>query len=188
MKLSFITTNKHKVDEAEGILKPFGIEIEQIDMEYDENHDESIETIAKKAAKQMADELKKPIVLEDTGIFFEAYNNFPGALPKFVYNSIGYEGIFKLLEGKSRKAYFKSIVAYCEPKKEPLLFAGICRGEISEKIYHLNKNCLPYERIFIAAGDTKTASHLTLEEKNKISHRAKAFIQLGKHLKEKCGE
>ena len=105
MKITFITTNKHKFKEVEGILKKYPIELEQLDMEYDENHDVGMEDIVRDAVEELANKLNKPIVLEDTGLFFEAYEGFPGALPKFVYNTLGYKGIFKLLENEKNRTY-----------------------------------------------------------------------------------
>ncbi len=182
MKITFITTNKHKFKEAQDILKDYPVELEQLDMDYEENHDESIEEIARGAAKKLADKLNRPVVLEDTGLFFEAYNNFPGALPKFVINSIGFKGIFKLLGGESRKAYFKTVAAFCEPGSEPILFEGIMKGEITKKIYNENKDEMPYDKIFIPEGKNKTISEMTLEEKNSFSQRSKAFKKFGAHL------
>ena len=183
MKIYFVTTNKHKFAEVEAILKEYPIELEHLDMEYAEDHDESMEVIASTAAKKLANELGKAVVLEDTGIFFEAYNNFPGALPKFVFNTIGYEGMFKLLEGKSRKAYFKTVAAFCKPNEEPVLFEGIMKGKIAEKVHNEDKDLMPYERIIIPEGYDVTNSDLSREEKNKISHRASAFKKFGEFIK-----
>lgn len=183
MKITFVTTNKHKFKEARDILKSYPVKLSRLDMDYEENHDENIEEIARGAAKKLADKLNKPIVLEDTGLFFEAYNNFPGAFPKFVINSIGFKGIFKLLDGESRKAYFKTAVAFCEPNSEPILFEGIMKGKITDKIHNKNKDEMPYDKIFIPRGKTKTISGMTLEEKNSFSQRAKAFKKFGEYVK-----
>ena len=152
-------------------------------MDYEENHDEKLEEIARGAAKKLADKLNKSVVLEDTGLFFEAYNNFPGALPKFVINSIGFRGIFKLLDGESREAYFKTVAAFCETGSEPIFFEGIMKGEITEKIYNENKDEMPYDKIFIPKGKNKIISEMTLEEKNSFSQRAKAFRKFGEYIK-----
>ena len=95
----FVTTNKHKFQEVKQILSEFNIEIKQLEIEKIEPREETIENISKNAAKIIADKVNHPIILEDTGLFFEDYNNFPGPLPKFVFQSIGYAGTFKLLEG-----------------------------------------------------------------------------------------
>lgn len=182
-KIYFITTNNHKFMEVKDALKEYPIELEHINLEYEENHDSSMEEIAKKASKKLADELKKSVILEDTGLFFEAYPNFPGALPKFVFNTLGYKGIFKLLEGESRKAYFKTVAGYCEPGKEPVLFEGEMHGQITKEVHNINKDAMPYDRIFIPEGKTKTISDMSLSEKTAFSQRAKAFRKFGEFIK-----
>jgi XTP/dITP diphosphohydrolase len=182
-KIYFVTTNKHKFKEVKDVLKDYPIELEHLNIKYDEDHDEMMDQIARKAAKKLAEELKKPIVLEDTGLFFEAYNNFPGALPKFVFNTLGYKGILKLLEGEPRKAYFKTVAGYCEPGKEPVLFDGVMHGKITEKVYNLDKDEMPYDRIFIPDGKTVTISDMDLSEKNSFSQRAQAFRKFGDWIK-----
>ena len=182
MKIFFVTTNKHKFQEVRDILKDYPIELEQLDREYEENHDEEMEVIARDAARKLARELGSPVVLEDTGLFFQAYNGFPGALPKFVFNTLGYKGIFKLLAGEVRQAYFKTVAAFCEPEGEPVLFEGVMRGEITDKVYNPNKDVMPYDRIFIPEGKTKTISEMTLTEKNSFSQRAKAFRKFGEYI------
>ena len=183
MKITFITTNKHKFKEVQDILKDYPVKLSHLAIDYEENHDESIEEIARGAASRLANKLNKPIVLEDTGLFFEAYNNFPGALPKFVINSIGFKGIFKLLDGESRKAYFKTVAAFCDPGGKAVLFEGIMRGKITDKIYNKDKDEMPYDKIFIPEGKTKTISEMTLEEKNSFSQRAQSFRRFGEYIK-----
>jgi XTP/dITP diphosphohydrolase len=154
-------------------------------MEYDENHDLSMEEIAKCASKKIAEELGKPIVLEDTGLFFQAYENFPGALPKFVFNTLGYKGIMKVLDGESRKAYFKTVAAYCEPGKEPILFEGKMDGKITSEVFDEDKDAMPYDRIFIPEGYDKTISSMDMNLKNSFSQRGEAFRKFGDYIKER---
>lgn len=184
-KIVFVTTNKHKFQEVKSILKDYPIELERVSLEYEENHDQGIEKIARRAAKKLANELKKPVMVEDTGLFFKAYHNFPGALPKFVINSLGFKGIFKLLEGESREAHFKIAAAFCEPGGEPVLFEGIMKGKITKKVYNKDKDVMPYDKIFIPEGQNKTISDLTMKEKNSLSHRAEAFRKFGKYIAKK---
>ena len=183
MRIYFVTTNKHKFQEVKDVLKDYPIELEHLNLDYEESREEDMAEIAKKASKKLADILKKPIVLEDTGLFFEAYNNFPGALPKFVITSIGFKGIFKLLERESRKAHFKTVAAFCKPGKEPVLFEGIMKGEITKKVHNPEKDEMPYDKIFIPEGKTKTISDMTLQEKNTFSQRAQAFRKFGEYIK-----
>lgn len=188
MNIAFITTNKHKFQEVEKILREFPVQLEHINMEYDENHDDGIEEIAKSAAKKLADELNRKVILEDTGLFFEAYNNFPGALPKFVFNSIGFKGIFKLLEGESRDAQFKTVAAFCEPGQQSVLFVGTMKGIIANTVHNQDADVMPYDKIFIPEGKTKPISTMTTDEKNKFSQRAEAFLKFGNFIKKQLDE
>lgn len=185
MKISFVTTNRHKFEEVKEILKPFAMELSREDMEYPENHDASLEEIARDGAAWCADKLGRACVVEDTGLFFAAYDNFPGALPKFVFNSLGYKGIFKLLAGEERGAYFKTVAAVAEMGKEPVLFTGVMKGEITERVQRPEADVMPYDKIFIPEGQTKTVSELTLAEKNSFSQRGAAFFAVGEYLSDK---
>lgn len=183
MLIAFITTNKHKLEEAQLLLQDFEIDIEQVDIPYGEDKEAPIEEVAKNAAKKMATILNRPVIVEDTGIYFEAYNNFPGALPKLMFKSLGYEGLLKLLEGKKREAYFKCVIGFCKPGQEPMIFEGLMKGTITENVEDPDKDVMPYERIFIHEGHDQTMSKLSREEKNNISHRGNAFKKLGGFLK-----
>jgi XTP/dITP diphosphohydrolase len=187
MKIAFVTTNRDKFEEVKSLFKIYDIDIEWIEQKYEEDSDDTIKDTAKKAARKLANELKKPIVLEDTGLFFEAYNGFPGPSPKFVFKTLGYKGIFKLLSGVSRGAYFQTFAAYCKPGGEPVTFNGEMRGRITTKIFNPEKDFdfMPYDRIFIPEGKKVTISDMTMEEKNQLSQRSKAFRKLGEFLKNK---
>ena len=174
MKVYLLTSNPGKVEEIKLLLKNFGIEVLAEDMEIPEIKSDSQEEIAVEKVKFAAKEINKPVIAEDTGIYFEAYKNFPGTNSRWIFESIGYEGILKLLEGKSRKAFFKTTVGFCEPDKEPKIFAGICKGEITEKIRGSPHPRLPYDAIFVPEGEIRTFAEMTKEEKNRFSHRAKA--------------
>ena len=187
MKLLFITTNKHKVEEIQKALEPYGIIVEQRSQSYHENHDDSIEEIAAKAAKQLAEELQQPVMVDDSGVFFSAYPCFPGAIPKIAFNGLGYEGLLKLLEGKTgkeREAVFVSCIGYCEPGKDPHVFRGELKGIVIDHVEDLDKDVLAYDRIVVPEGDTRTVSKLSIEEKNAISQRAKAAEALAHYLLE----
>ena len=59
----FITTNKHKVEEVSKLLASYGIAVKQVNRQYEENHDDTIQDIARKAAKKLAEELNVPVVV-----------------------------------------------------------------------------------------------------------------------------
>ncbi len=185
MNIIFVTKNKHKFEEVQEILSEFDIEVKQFKASYPEDKDDLMEHVAEKGARLMTDKLKKPIVLEDTGLFFEAYPGFPGPMPKFVFEKIGYEGIFRLLKDKNRSAYFKTVAAYCEPGSEPVLFEGIMKGRITDEVFNEDKDAMPYDRIFVPDGYDCTVSDMEMETKNSFSQRSLAFKKFARFLLEK---
>ena len=76
MELAFVTTNRHKVVQAQKVFSSFGITIKQIDESYDESSDDTNVEIVRKASKILAEKKGFPLFVEDTSIFFEAYPGF----------------------------------------------------------------------------------------------------------------
>jgi len=180
MKSVFLVTNNlGKIEEISKHLEKFGIKVIGKEMEIPEMGDEQ-ETIAKGKAEFAVERLKVPVIVEDTGLYFDAYKNFPGIKSKFVFQAIGYDGILKLLENKSRKAYFKTVIAYCEPNQEPKIFVGINNGRMAEAVRGISHPRLPYDSVFIPDGDYRTFAEMTKEEKAKYSARAKAAEEFAK--------
>lgn len=190
--LSFLTKNRYKVNEAKETLLPYKhIEIVQLAGEKIECKDDSvidpIKNIALKAAEEGAKLHKKLVVVEDTGLFLSAFPDFPSLNTKWVIKRIGYEGIFRLLDGKDRTAYFRSVVALCKPGEGPIAFEGRINGHIAEKVYGENIDCMDYDRIFIPNGYDLPFS-LKMDKKRRISHRKIAFQNLGEYLSQKVGK
>jgi XTP/dITP diphosphohydrolase len=97
----------------------------------------------------------------------------------YVFYKIGCSGILKLMNGledSNRKACFRSVIAFSEPDKNPLLFVGESYGTISKK--YLGKHGFGYDPIFIPDDETKTFAQMETEEKNQFSHRGKSLEKL----------
>ena len=182
MDIYFVTGNRHKVQEAELALKCSNIRIHLLDAEKQEPDKWTLEDVARNNAKRIADETGKTVIIEDTGVFFEAFDNFPGNKPKRYFEQLGYAGLMKKLEHKAdRSAYFKTVIGYCEPGKEPDLFIGILKGTIATEVKGLEEDVMPYERIFVCK-DGRYLYQYSRKEKNTMSHRAQAFRKLKEYL------
>src|SRR3989344_4090474 len=170
MKMLIVTGNKDKYSEISSILREYHIESEQANMEVDEKG-ESLEEIAKLKAKESYSAIKKPLIVDDTGVFFLACGNFPGHKAKRVFQKIGLDDLMKSLDGKKRDAAFRTVICYTDGA-ETRLFKGEMKGAIVEKPYPDAMKGMPYERIFMPHGKDRTVSSMTMEDKNAISHRA----------------
>jgi XTP/dITP diphosphohydrolase len=134
MKLNFVTSNTNKVREFKQILGD-NFQVEQVHVPYHEMRNDSPEEIARLAAKQLAEKLQKPVVVEDSGLFITALKDFPGTCSAYIHKRIGLKGILKLMEGiEDRSAIYKSSVAYCEPGVRPTSFLGAENGKIAEEV------------------------------------------------------
>jgi XTP/dITP diphosphohydrolase len=179
MKITVCTGNKNKFQEITDILDRYDIEAEHVEMDFNENGS-SLEEIVVSKAKQAFQRIGKPLIVDDTGVFFRAYRDFPGHRAKRVFKINGFEGIFRALDGRPRDAYFRCLICYID-KKEIKVFEGVLEGTITHHVYESpGYDEFPYVKIFIPSGQEKPLSMLRHEEKSKIDHRGKAikkFVQ-----------
>ena len=181
-ELLFITTNPHKVKEIKELAESesWNITIVQRTYKYPELQLDELEDVAKESAKYIQEKvaIQTPFFIEDSGLFIHALHGFPGPFSAFVFKKIGNEGILKLMAGKQgeeRKATFKTAVAYCEPhREEPMIFVGMVEGKIADEIR--GSGGFGFDPIF--EFERKTFAEMSTEEKNKVSHRSRAFRKL----------
>jgi XTP/dITP diphosphohydrolase len=170
----FLTENDNKFREASSILAPFGLRIQRLDRPKIELQDPRPEIIARFALITALKDHRKPTLVEDSGLFIEALDGFPGPYSSFVYYTIGLQGIIDIMKRYgTRKAYFQSTVAFGSPSIRPRLFTGKVKGRISKEI--VGKTGFGYDPIFIPEGSTRTFGQTSQSFKNTRSHRARAF-------------
>jgi XTP/dITP diphosphohydrolase len=168
-----VTQNKHKLAELTPLFEDYDLPFETTNLEKFEIRSSSVEEIAEVAARHAYMTLGRPVVLDDTGFFVSALNDFPGAYAAFVLRAIGYDGILKLLEGvENRAARFVTAVGFCDGT-HLRTFVGEMHGTISDRAS--GREGFGYDPIFIPEGFTRTYAELTFDEKIGISHRTRAF-------------
>jgi XTP/dITP diphosphohydrolase len=102
--------------------------------------------------------VNKPLLLDDGGIFFNAYHQFPGTLSKFVFQGLGFKGLFKLVEEDNRAAFILQL-AYTDGLQTEL-FEGKCEGTIISPDDLSSHPQLPFTAIFKPNGSDKTLAEL----------------------------
>ena len=184
MELIFATQNQNKLQEIKSML-PQNLQIKSLqDLNYHKELPETHETLHENALEKanfVAQLFKTNCFAEDTGLEVEALNNAPG-----VY-SARYAGeqknhtdninlLLKNLKGKSnRTAKFRTVIALILNGKE-YIFEGTVEGHIIEE--PKGSKGFGYDPVFVANNYTETFAQISIEEKNNISHRAKAFNKL----------
>lgn len=176
----FATSNKSKFREVKSVFSKEGIEVKHLKICYAEIQANSLKEVVEFGIEFLK-KLNKKIFIEDSGLFVHSLNNFPGVYSSYVFKTIGYEGILKLLEDKkNREAHFETMIAYYNLKKIKF-FNGICEGRIS--LIAKGKNGFGYDPIFIPKNANKTFGEMGIEEKNRYSHRGKALGLFVKELR-----
>lgn len=166
----FITGNENKLREAEQIL---GIKIVSKKLDLKEIQDVDLEEVIKDKLRSAYKTIKKPVMVEDTGLFLNALNGFPGALIKQLIGRVGREGIVKLLEGFDDKSVVaKCAVGFTRDGKDLKVFIGEIEGLI---VNPKGESGFGWDPIFQPKGYEKTFAEMSSEEKNAISHRYKAL-------------
>ena len=176
-KIYYITGNNSKFLEAKEIMKDSEVVLEQKDLKIQEIKSLEQEKVLLGKAREAFKQLKKPLIIDDVGIYFEEYPKFPGTFTKFLFEAIGFEGIEKLLAGKNRNAYFRILLCYKDTKSEKV-FEGILKGKIIENTQDLKNKDWQYDNIFVPENFKVSLSEIFLEERAKFSHRKKAFDKL----------
>ncbi len=181
-ELKIVTRNRNKFLEAKFILNKYGIKVKQEPIELMEIQSDNLEEIAENKAKQALKKVKPPFATEDAGLFVKALNGFPGPYSSYVYRTIGCQGMIKLMKDVGdRSAKFISIVVYVDPKGLFHKFKGEISGRIA--LNPLGSKGFGFDPIFIPNElPNRTLAELSFEEKNKISHRFKAFSKLAKYI------
>jgi len=170
----FATSNDGKIQEARTVLSPYGIEVMPFDGKGVEIQAETVSEVAAFSARAASRRYERPLIVEDAGLFVEALGGFPGPSSSYVYRTVGVRGILKLLEEvRSRRARFRSAVAFCRPTGEPRVFEGEVIGRISRS--PSGKSGFGFDPVFIPSGGRRSVGELTLEEKCAISHRGESL-------------
>lgn len=194
-KLILSSGNKHKIKEIKNILKdmPFDV-VSKDDIGFEDfdvvEDGDTLEENAFKKAFELSKLIKGIIIADDTGLFVDALNGQPGVYSaRYAGEHVSYTDNNKLLlknlsevPMEKRTAQFKTVMAVVLENGERLMVEGICRGKIA--LESRGENGFGYDPLFIVEDTNKTFSEMTDEEKNKISHRANALINLKEKLEE----
>jgi XTP/dITP diphosphohydrolase len=182
----FATNNVNKFQEARKVLAEHKIAVGMLRVKTLEIQSESLEEIAKSSVTEAFKNCNLPVIVEDAGLFVEAFDGFPGPYAAYVYRTIGNRGLLQLMKNaKNRKAKFTSAVAYFSADCEsPICFIGEASGEIAkEERKSGSEQGFGFDPIFQPAKSGKTFAEMSVAEKNRYSHRANALHKFAEWYK-----
>ena len=184
MNINLVTSNSGKVEELTYILKPFGHQASQLNVECPEIQASTLEEVVDFGLDWLvANKIQTPFIIDDAGIFIEALQNFPGVYSRYVYDTIGLQGVLKQMEGlEDRSTTFKCVLGLMLEDGTKHKFVGECKGNLIHE--ERGTGGFGYDPIFIPNGYDKTFSELSPKEKNAVSHRGRAMKKLVDFLAE----
>ncbi len=192
MKLVVASNNKGKIREMKSILTPFGFDvISQSESGFNLDVEETGTTFEENSllkAQALYDVCKCAVIADDSGLEVDFLNKAPGVYSaryggENLTDIQRYQKVLKELDGvliQNRTARFVCVITFISENGIKSVFRGECEGYIGFE--PKGENGFGYDPIFYI-GD-KSMSQISEEEKNIISHRAKAINKLTDFLKE----
>ena len=186
------STNQGKIKEIKAMLKDIDIEVLSMKdvLEQELEIEETGTTFKENAlikAQTIANIVNKPVLADDSGLEVDALDKQPGIYSaRFLGADTSYniknQYIIDALKDKERTARFVCAMALVIPGQEPILIEETMEGLINDKIE--GANGFGYDPIFYFPPCQMNSAMMSMEEKNKYSHRAKALKKLYTILKE----
>ena len=192
------TRNRHKVEELAALLGDLGIRIRTLaDFPHAPEVEEdgaTCEANAIKKACEIARATGLTAVADDTGLEVDALDGRPGVYAaRYAGEHATYEDncrkLVQELEGvphERRTARFITVAAIAVPGESVQVTKGVLNGYITDKAS--GSKGFGYDPVFYVPELKATLAEISAEQKNRISHRAKAFLQAKELLRARQSE
>jgi XTP/dITP diphosphohydrolase len=172
----FVTSRAEKAEEA----ARFGFDVERLDLDLPEPQALDPSEIVEAKARAAYQRLGRPVLVEDSGLAVRAWGGFPGALVKWLEKSAGVAGLARMLDPfPDRSAIAVCAIAYCDGGE-----VVAARGEAPGSIAPAPRGGAGFgwDAIFIPEGSDRTFAEMAPEQKDRVSHRRRAWDALAPRL------
>ena len=166
------------------VNKILGRDLLRISLEIPEIQSLEVKDVIVDKAKKAYEMTKKSVLVEDTGLYINGLKGFPGALIKWALQTIGNDGICKLLHDQEDKSAYAETGLCIYDGKLLQTFYGRIDGTITDT--PKGSTGFGWDTIFRPNGYEKTFAQMSEEEKNNISMRARAISKLKAYLDTKA--
>jgi XTP/dITP diphosphohydrolase len=175
-KYVFVTGRPEKADEATRM----GFSLERIDLDLPEPQSLDSSEVAEVKARTAFDRLQRPVLVEDSGLEVSAWGGFPGALVKWLEKSAGLDAIARMLDPfPDRRARAVCAIA-CFDGARLVAARGVTDGSIAPA--PRGSTGFGWDPIFVPHGSEATYAEMAATEKDRVSHRGRAWRDLADRL------
>ncbi|MDB5175560.1 MAG: putative nucleoside triphosphatase [Candidatus Saccharibacteria bacterium] len=178
-KFYLVTGNAGKLAQYKRLL-PSDIEFEPIDLDLPEIQSLDSEVLITDKAKRAYQIVQKPVVIEDVAAGLTALNGLPGPFIKFFEQRLGADALAQLATTQPAQATVSCTIGFYDGSSL-LIARGTVKGTV---VPARGSNGFGFDSCFVPDGQTKTFAEMTNGEKDAISHRSLAVLDLLARLKD----
>ncbi|MEK6858047.1 MAG: non-canonical purine NTP pyrophosphatase [Nanoarchaeota archaeon] len=167
MSLYYATTNFGKFQSLQKEFDKYNVNLYHAVLSIPEIRSDYVDDVAKEKVIRAYKIVKQPVVVNDAGLYINSLKGFPKAYVSFALETIGLEGILKLVEGKDRTCEFRHCLAYKDSSLiEPVTFVSHVQGKLADSIRGEMQPHLwsKLGLIFIPNGVNKTLAEMSEKE------------------------
>lgn len=179
MEIYFATGNKGKVKHASNILGD-NFKVKRVEVDVTEPSIDSIEDIARSKVQQAREKADIPdeglLMADDSGLFVDSLNGFPGPQTSFFDEKVGKNNLLKLIEDDN-SASFRAAIAI-DLGNDTKVFTGEASGEVVEP---RGEEGFGYDPLFLPEGKDETWGEDS-SFKDEHSHRKEALEKLRDYI------
>lgn len=187
-RIALASRNQGKIVELRKLLQPLGlhvislVDLEQVPMIVEDG--DTFHANASKKAEVVCRATGLPALADDSGLVVHYLGGAPGVhSARFAYPEAGDEAnnlkllhLMQHVPQHKRQAHFVSVLAWARPGQETQCTTGRCFGYIAEELR--GEYGFGYDPLFYLPELGQTMAEIAPDEKNRISHRAKALEQM----------
>lgn len=174
--ITFVTTSESKIREVEAMTRRA---FDWDRAELDELQSMDLDVIVAHKLRQAWDQIRRPVMVEDSGIYFEDWGGFPGPFVKHLQATMGYAKVWKVL-GPTRRVQQHVVVGYTDGQQTVLGHGSVTGTIIPAE--QMTGSVAAFDLSFLHDGATKVYGAMTQEEKFAVSARMKALNDLQQQL------
>ena len=180
-KIIYVTGNSKKVELASRFIT---IPIEHRNIDLIEIQSLSFEEVVNYKVKEAYGIVKQPVMVQDSGICYNALGSLPGPLAKWFIEALGVEGMCHLLDQyDDRSATAISCVGFYDGKDLKIITMK-APGTVARHPIEKGDRWHGWSDSFIYEGTDKPWAELSREEQNRVSMTGEALLQLEAYFKE----